>query len=200
MPHTLRAFNVLEAKSSWIRDSIGNPSSMLYIGWTGGSHPWWHRKFCPDLGVSRVGVLEIYTPNFNQLAAEAKGGLFSEVKEYELIHGDAREIDKFVQKDRFDIVFWDHGPEHVSWEELQEASKRIFDIAGRMVIYCCPWGKWPQDALGGNESEIHRFDVLPDHFSKLGMKVDMTGGCNQEKEGELIGYRFVKEYERLNSP
>jgi len=200
MPHTKEVFDAMNAKASWFKEMAGQPSSMLYVGWRSGSHPWWHRKFCPDLGVTRVGVIEIFQKNFDDLAKFVKDGLLSEVKEYELIHSDVKEIKKHVPKDRYDIVFWDHGPEHVSWEDLQEITKSIMEVTGRLVLYCCPWGKWPQKATDGNADEEHKFDVLPEHFTQLGLNVVTFGGCNQENKGELVGFRFVGEYEGKNTP
>jgi hypothetical protein len=142
--------------------------------------------------------MEIFGPNFNDLKVFAEKGLLSEVQEYELIHGDVRLIKQFVQPGRFDIIFWDHGPEHVTLDELKATTPLLYDLAGRLVIYCCPWGKWPQGPAGENMTEEHKIDVTPEHLTDLGMNVVKFGEVDQEREGELVGFRFVKEFEGMN--
>ncbi len=59
----------------------------------------------------------------------------------DIIHGDVRnkDIDK-----KFDIVFWWHGPEHVSDVQLPLAVKKLESVCNNLVVMGCPWGIYEQ--------------------------------------------------------
>lgn len=198
MPHTKRAFDAIDAKTITLKTKAGDPTSMLYIGWRSDCHPWWHRVLCPALGIKKIGILEIDGGNFNTAVAKAKEGHFGAV-DYQVIHGDARKILEHVQPGTYDVIFWDHGPEHVSVDDLKIATQAIISAAGRLVIYCCPWGAWPQGATGGNEHEEHKNSIEPEQLTALGLNVVTFGESGQSMEGELFAFRFVGDYEGGNT-
>ncbi len=182
MPHTKAAFSVVESMIPTIRAS--QPKSLLYIGWRHDASPWWYDIFCKHLGVERVAVLEIYQPNFSDFSAAVKTGRYVAKP----ILGDARKLSEIVGKGEYDVIFWDHGPEHVSFDDLQKATPMLHEMAGKLLLYACPWGEWKQEAEGGNLDEEHKNYVTVDQLVGLGMTVQTTGESGQEKEGEIISF------------
>lgn len=186
MPHTADAFFTINKNIEWFKKRAGNPKSLLYIGWRHDCHPWWWQTFCPALGIEKIGVLEIFNPNFQDLQRRVETGRMN----VRPILGDARKIDEYVRAREYDVIFWDHGPEHVSLEDLNRITPLLFSTAGRMLLYCCPWGNWPQHA-DGNPDEEHKNSVMDWHLTALGMDVVTTGhGPSQDQKGELIAFRF----------
>ena len=182
MPHTRRAFEALEKSIDGIKEKARDPKSLLYIGWRRDASPWWHDKFCKDIGIERIGVLEIFPPNFHDLERRVTEGRYR-VKP---ILGDARKIDQYTSPGEYDIIFWDHGPEHVSLEDLQKVTPVLATYAGRMLLYCCPWGEWRQGPEGSNLDEEHKNSVTPEQLINMGLHVMTFGESGQDKEGELI--------------
>lgn len=196
MPHTRRVFDWFDSNTELFRKR--NPQSMLYIGWRRDCKPWWHDTFGMNLGVIgkkdptsdssifKSKVLEIFEPNYNDLDQEVWAGRY----EVNPVLGDVRRIDQIWPETSFDIVFWDHGPEHVSAEELKETTEKLKKIAKQHLIYCCPWGSWPQDAEGGNEAERHELAVTEQMFKDMGLTTftfSKNGHPDQENEGEIVG-------------
>lgn len=191
MPHTKVVFDALENNAEWFKKRAGEPKSLLYVGWRHDARPWWYDVFCKKLGVEKVGVLEIFPKNIDDLEQEVWAGRY-EVKP---ILGDVRNINAYVNKDEYDVIFWDHGPEHVSWEDLQKTTPLLYDWAGRLVLYCCPWGEWPQGIEDNNEHEIHRNYVTKEQFLELGLSTITFGTPgNSDPGGELVGFKFLKEH------
>ena len=176
MPHGKRAFehfndNVIQELS------LLDPESFLYVGWRNGSNLWWKHHFSDRLNIKRVGIIDIYEPNYQQAKLTFPDCVS--------IHGDVREIEKHVFPGEYDIIFWDHGPEHVPTNDLVECTPRLFAYAGKALVYCCPWGKWPQGPEGGNAAEVHH-DVDNKTLVDLGMKVTAFGSPGQDNNGELV--------------
>jgi hypothetical protein len=190
MPHTKRVFDALEEMIPLIRENSDNPKSLLYVGWRHDCKPWWYDTFCKELRIERVGVLEIFPKNISELEQQVWVGRYN----LNPVLGDVRSIDQFIGHNTYDVIFWDHGPEHVSWDDLQKCTPLICQVAGRLVMYCCPEGEWPQGAEDGNEHEVHRNAVSKDMFEKLGFLTKSFGRPGQQGEGELLGLRFVKGY------
>lgn len=184
MPHTLRAFLHLENSVEEIKRRT-NAKSLLYVGWRSDCKPWWHDKFCKDLGIEKIGVLEIYDPNFKDLEHAVYNGRYNVTP----ILGDVSRIHEFVKEGEYDIIFWDHGPEHVDYPTLQKITPLIFNAAGRAVLYCCPWGYWPQGKEGGNDHEEHKTHMTVEQLEALGFEVTSLGGKDQVNEGELVGIK-----------
>lgn len=178
MPHTARAFQHMNTEVIPEIKAM-NPESLLYVGWRRDTNSWWDSHFRVEIGVpqSRSAVIEIFDDNYRAASSVLGRHVF---------HGDIREIEKHVFPGEFDIIFWDHGPEHVSNEDLEACTPKLFSFAGKALIYCCPWGLWPQGVEGGNVNEVH-YEVGDDTLRRLGMKVTPLGGPGQDRNGELIG-------------
>ncbi len=184
MPHVKPAFEFLEEKASEFNLSV-KPASMLYIGWRHDGSPWWYDKFGPKMGVVKYGVLEIFPKNISDLEAKVWEGRY----DVTAIEGDARSIGSFVKPGEWDIIYWDHGPEHVTWEDLKMCTPSLFAAAGKMLLYSAPWGDWPQGMEDGNEHEVHRNAVSLEQLQELGFtNVVCFGATGQANEGELCSW------------
>lgn len=179
MPHTGRVFDHFN-QGLTVELKKFSPQSMLYVGWRSDCASWWNNQFSQELGIQKIGIIEIYAPNFE--------GARNRFPSYDVIHGDVREIEKYTTKGQYDMIFWDHGPEHVSKDDLVACTPKLFDHSGKILLYCCPWGNWPQGAEGGNTNEIH-YDVDKETLTDLGMTVIPFGSPGQSSGGELIAYK-----------
>jgi len=185
MPHTLEAFKILDGITKRIRDTI-NPKSLLYIGWRHDARPWWHDKFSKDLGIERISVLEVFPKNFRDLEHLVSARRYN----VRPILGDVRNIHLYTQVGEYDIIFWDHGPEHVSFDELNVVTRNLIRFAGSMLLYCCPWGIWPQGIEDGNEHEEHKNSISASQLTNLGMDVMCINSQGIGNSGELIAYKM----------
>jgi hypothetical protein len=159
---------------------------MLYIGWRHDCSPWWHDHMGKELG-GPLGVLEIFPKNLDDLEREIWLGRYNVAS---IIAGDARDPASHIRKGYWDVIFWDHGPEHVTLEDLKIATPRLIDHAGKALVYCCPWGDWPQGEEDGNCHEVHRNSVTVEQLDSLGLFVTSFARAGQQNEGELVGVRF----------
>jgi hypothetical protein len=91
----------------------------------------------------------------------------------ELWTGDARYMDPYMQDT--DITLWWHGPEHINKNELDFTLYNIESKTNKMVILGCPWGTNKQDAIDGNEFEIHRSTLYPEDFKLFGYQTITLG-------------------------
>lgn len=184
MPHTKRVFDYFESDVIPLLKKL-DCKSMLYVGWRRDCKPWWHDYMTKELG-GPLGVLEIFPNNLHDLEQAVWSGRYNVAS---IIAGDARDPASSLTKGYWDVIFWDHGPEHVSLQDLQECTPKLFEYAGKVLLYCCPWGDWPQGADGGNEHEVHRNSVTAEQLQRLGMKVSCHGLEGQKNEGELIAWK-----------
>lgn len=188
MPHTKRAFDGLENLLPFFKEKCGEFNSYLYVGWRpGDTKPWWHDWLAKNLNVSKIGVLEIFSPNVAALEHEVWSGRYNVDN---IILGDIRNIDKLVDKNEYDVIFLDHMVEHISYDDLNVTTKLLQDHVNKLLIYACPWGIWVQGPEGGNEHEEHKNYVYTEQLANLGMTVLEYGKVHQQGEGELIAYWF----------
>jgi len=76
---------------------------------------------------------------------------------------------------KYDIIFWWHGPEHIEKTQLKDTFEKIESLSNKYIILGCPYGKYEQGAVGGNDFEIHRSYLYPEDFSKYGYSVSTLG-------------------------
>lgn len=187
MPHLKAAFDLIDGMTSTIKEMY-RPKSLLYVGWRHDCHPWWYKKFCPELGIEKIGILEIHPPNKQDADAKAWEGIFG--VETKVMLGDVLEFEKHISVGEYDVIFWDHGPEHVTLEQLRDVTPRL-TLSSKLLVYACPWGKWVQGPEGGNIHEEHKSYIEPEDLADLKMTVSCVGssGQNPGLEGELIALR-----------
>jgi hypothetical protein len=150
MPSLGTAFQFLEAEWAARAHPI---RSMLYVGHRGDTSPWWRTAFRAALGDPDLAVIDIQRGNLDTAAPFTQ----------DLIHADIR---RCAEARRFDLVFWDEGPEHVPRDEALET------LAGLMpwtsVLISCPWGHQPQ-GTGPADPEFHHWGPEPEDFAVIGM-------------------------------
>jgi len=118
-----------------------------------------------------ISILEPFKPNVDYLKTVP---WLTEVFE-----GDIRDLSVFIEKkQKFDIVFWWHGPEHISEQELMSVLPNLEKICNHKVVLGCPWGEYPQDAIGGNPYEVHVSALSYDVFEEFGYNVECLGTKN----------------------
>ena len=132
-------------------------------------------------GGADVDLVEIWQPNIDELK-KARPDLFSN-----MILGDARSLSQVVDK-TYDVVCWWHGPEHIKKEELAATLAELEKVANDTVLLGCPFGNYPQGAVGGNESEIHQSVLQPQDFAVLGYQA-VTFGVEDDPAGYIIAWR-----------
>ena len=183
MPHVGQAFDWFE--DNWDIFKPLEIKSMLYVGLTNSTKEWWKNEFCDALGIETVAIIDIFGPNC--VCARRR------YPDIEVIQGDVTKIGNHIKREQYDLIFWDHGPEHAEESVLTHALDQLKEYAGKCVITACPWGNFPQKAIYGNAHEEHKFDVFPSHFEPSGYTVvtintvDVTAPC-----GELISY-WIRE-------
>jgi hypothetical protein len=114
------------------------PTDAQYYDW-----PQLMEKF----GASSVEYLEVFQGNID----------FHAGKPYKIKLGDGREIDKYYSNDSIDLVFFLHGPEHISKEDMLPMFDKCFDVCKKAVLFACPYGGYydGQGEMGGNIHEDH---------------------------------------------
>lgn len=183
MPHTKRMFDYIESNIDNFKKLLGEPpKSMLYVGWRHDCKPWWYDYLVPALGIERVGVIEIFQNNFDDLKRQVEIGRYSLTQ----IRGNIMDAEQLISPGEYDLIFWDHGPEHVTLDDLKKITPVLFSLCGRGLLYCAPWGEWPQGCEDGNAFEEHLSSLRVEDLEELGMGVGCTGFPGQKFEGELV--------------
>lgn len=112
----------------------------------------------------KITILEVFRQNIEFL----KNLPF----ECNIIEGDVR---SFAFKDKFDVVFWWHGPEHVEESKLKDTLKILESSANKLVVLGCPWGSHPHGEIYGNPYEKHLSQYYEGYFEKFGYKTNYFG-------------------------
>ena len=161
-----------------IGDIFVKPYTVLYIG--AKSNRW---DYVPEMysAGAEITVLEACEYNVE--------GLWGHEYFEKIIHGDVRYIDYLdLGREKFDVVFWWHGPEHVSKAEAKELVPKLVNLANKYVVFGVPWGVVPQGIVLDNIYEVHLsywdirdFRDIDFVVEKIEPK-DVLGSC-------LIGWR-----------
>lgn len=183
MPHTKAAFDLMDSLTPAWADL--QPRSMLYVGWRHDCHPWWYKSFAPALGINELTILEVHGPNVSDAEQRDWQGQFG--LKTRVIQGNVLNPARYYRRHSYDIIFWDHGPEHVTKAELEGITPFLKEFRNKLLIYCCPWGHWPQEPTDGNEHERHSWDVQVKDMEDVGMlKVFTVGKPGQDNGGEIV--------------
>lgn len=171
MPTRGDAFLFLERE--WA-PAHGPAGSLLYVGHRSDTSPWWSREFAAALGGPELAVLDIVPAQL-----QSAGG----VTEH-LFHGDVRSPGSDPR--RFDLVFWDEGPEHVPMEDALTCIEMLRSRHGSVLI-SCPWGMQSQGS-GPDDPEFHHWGPLPDDFVGIGMQARAFGRQFPDGHGNVIAW------------
>lgn len=162
----------------YFSEPFTQPGSLLYIGARPDAHSWLDEL--AEAGNS-INILEIWEDNVIGLTRAGYGNKAS------INIGDVRKVDEiYIQK--FDYIFWWHGPEHVFLDEIYTTLERLEARARRLVAVACPWGLYPQGAHKGNPHEEHKTTLYPESFTKLGYEV-ATDGRENEAGSEIVAWK-----------
>lgn len=182
MPHGKIAFDSVEKLIPQLKSRFPDLKTFLYVGWRHDCHPWWHDTFAKQLGAETT-VLDIFPKNISELNDQVNKGRYK----VSAVVGDVRKLEELFPLEKFDLIFWDHGPEHVNEQDLISTTHMLKSHARCALIYCCPWGRWSQGPSDGNEHERHQTSVTPEMLQALGLTVQKFGDSGQEHVGELVG-------------
>jgi len=83
--------------------------------------------------------------------------------------GDVRKAREIFKEERFDVVVWWHGPEHVDVKDLPSALEDLKTLAKRLLVVGCPRGKSVQGVFDGNPYEKHVSTLVREDLIKLGL-------------------------------
>lgn len=128
-----------------------------------------------------IDVIEAWEPNFKALVEWNK-----KWKIFENVYlNDVRFIDvmtrgfKFANlkrpgsfRDRWDIIIFWHGPEHLPRLDVAPTLEALECHANHLVIVGCPRGEYKQLAVGGNPFEEHDSYLYEKDFQDLGYLTD----------------------------
>ena len=89
-------------------------------------------------------IIEAWEPNVHHL-----NGL-----DYNVLLGDIVTFE-FLSFEKYEVVMWWHGPEHIKHEELQPTLEKIEKVATKAVVLGCPWRGVEQGEIHNNPYEKH---------------------------------------------
>ena len=149
------------------------PGSLLYVGASIR-----RAQFMPELIAAgrQVTILEAYEPN----AAHYR----QKFGQDRVIHGDIRDLCKLTAE-RYSVIFWWHGPEHVTREDLPAILATIESRAD-LVVLGCPWGAYPQKDVGRNRYEKHLSELIPEDFWGWGYETSQLGKLNVPNSSNIV--------------
>lgn len=150
----------------------GKDKSLLYVG-VNSSRAFLFNEL-KECGY-KIDILEISKVN----VYDFMGRMFGTYNK--LIQGDVCDIDTLVSQ-KYDVVFWWHGPEHIK-KEMFEPTIRKIEAVGSLIILGCPYGSSKQGPVDGNIHETHLWNVYPKYFKQLGYK---TLTINRDVGGKHI--------------
>ena len=144
---------------------------LLYIGVTKT-----HFQFGTYLYKYNITLLEAHTPN-----------LESYLDKYTCINAD---ITKFETEQKWDVVMWWHGPEHINKEDLKSTLKKIEKMAKKLVILGCPWGRYLQGIVNNNSYQVHKNHIYPKDLIELGYLVETIGRIDKAGSN-LLAWKVI---------
>jgi hypothetical protein len=162
----------------FIIEPFKNPGSLLYVGARADAHSWLPELL--DAG-NLVTILEIWEPNVIGLMDSP---IYSRL--HRLIQGNIQDFERH----EFDYIWWWHGPEHISQEQIPSTLLKLEDMAYKMIVLACPFGVYNQGTYKGNPFEEHKCHLTPDFFINLGCSVE-TDGIQDSPGSEIVAWKSL---------
>lgn len=158
---------------------FNEPGSLLYVGARPDAHSW-----LPQLHEAGhiITVLEVWPENVK--------GLIEDTRIKVLIQGDIRQVDDLFGN-AFDYIFWWHGPEHLSYDEIQPTLTKLESLTTKLVTVACPFGYYSQGPHKGNPYETHLTTLYPVNFEEWGYEV-RTDGVKDVAGSEIVAWKVIK--------
>ena len=135
-----------------------------------------HFQFSKYLNKYNVTLLEAHTPNLEHY-----------ITRYNCINAD---ITKFETEQKWDVIMWWHGPEHITKEDLPFILMNIEKMAKKLVILGCPFGRYLQGIHNNNPYQIHKNHLYPSDLIKLGYSVE-TIGYKDKPGSNLLAWKVL---------
>lgn len=134
--------------------------TVLYVGFRGPEKAslldW--KEFLEAKGYDTFDILEIWEKNIEYINETYT--CFRKV-----ICGDIRNIEE-LGLDKYDLIYWDDGPEHCLREELEILLSKMEKYA-KLIVLEGPLGEYPQGEAHNNPYEKHIFSLYEAFFSKF---------------------------------
>lgn len=176
-----RKFQLLRRIPDALNDG-GGEKTLLYVG--GKPERLQMVDIFADNGFA-IDVLEIWRVNVENLKkwnGDAK--IFRTIYQ-----GNIRNTAE-LPKEKYGIVMFWQGPEHVSREDLPFVLRNMESLATRLVILASPWGRYAQDAIGGNPFEKHVSHYYETDFAGFGYQTDAIG-TKDKKGSNLLAWKRI---------
>jgi len=155
---------------------VGTMGQLLYVG-ANQLRPPHHANTLFNAGW-HLDLLEIFPGNIEH---HRRGPLFRNI-----ILGDVRTAP--IADNRYDIVMWWHGIEHIPKQDAEMALANLERWAADLVVLGCPNGDSPQGPEYGNDAEIHQWSVYPGDLESFGYEVEAY---------ECVGRRHLLAWKHL---
>lgn len=166
----------------FLPELFGEPGTLLYIGARSDAHSWLIELY--ESG-NKIIILEVWENNINELRE-----FIRDFDEIWITQGDVRSIGMPAGLERFDYIFWWHGPEHLSQDEILTTLTNLESKANKMIALACPYGWYPQGAHDGNPYERHQSTLYPQFFEMLGYQTK-TDGEKDQAESEIVAWKKI---------
>lgn len=157
----------------FLPELFSEPGTLLYIGARVDAHSWLEELIQSG---NDVAILEVWEPNLDKLKDHFN-------VEW-MILGDVRNV--FL--DRFDYIFWWHGPEHLAQDEILSTLQNLESKTNKIIALASPWGWYPQGTHEGNPYEEHKSTLYPQFFELLGYQVK-TDGVADKAGSEIVAWK-----------
>jgi len=95
---------------------------------------------------------------------------------------------------RYDLICWWHGPEHVEKERLLPLLKKLPTWAP-CVWMACQWGAVKQNAMHGNVHEEHASYLYEEDFCDYNV---IVSGKKDRKKSQIIAWNYKKVFDENN--
>lgn len=95
-------------------------------------------------------------------------------------------IENFNSTNKYDIVFWWHGPEHIKENDIQNVLLKLENNCNNYIVLGCPWGYSPIDSG-------HITTINENFFEKYGYNCVYSGKKNNCQLDLASGIVAVKK-------
>jgi len=142
-------------------------------------------RILKNYGASKITYIEIYEPYIQKFSG----------RDYPILKGDVREVDKVIITNDFDLVCWIHGPEHVKHEDMLPTFTKIQQLATKGLVSICPFGNYYDGpgmvSTADNKYEEHeQADMTLESFKHITDVIFFSLGTKDASDAVIIGYYF----------
>lgn len=152
---------------------VFNYKTVLYVG--GGNRLQMFDQFVKNGCI--IDVVEVWQPNVLKLA---------KVEGIRTVHHS--DIEVFNPTDKYDVVFFWHGLEHIRKEKVTQLFKKFDSYVNYLIVLGMPYGNYPQGTLYDNPFENHVSSWYPEDFKYRKWNCD-TIGKRDTKRANLVAWK-----------